>query len=294
MLSKRLSITPLVILLFLAGLACSGTQSLIKLSGVKGESQDAQHDQWTDLLEADQENVDRQDAGSDTLEGETRSSDGVDSNQSSESPGETGVDPSLDQTALSQRINSGDMIIELIESTGGGTQGKIIEIVIINKSGEEIIFEIPPGLVFSPVGSDEQDLMVLDGEIITLDPDETIVLSPYVICIESSASTPSSGSSYEIGYLADGDLLAFAECVDQQTNGELSGDDIGLQFATWSIANQGQILGMPEGSEESEGAFSELTEEWEISGMLDSMTEMMEVMSDEWLQRCDISPGGEE
>ncbi len=292
--NKRLSIAPFVILLFLASLACSGSQSLIKFPGVRGEAQDAGHTEWSDLFEGDQENQDRQDTGSDTIEGESGSADGADSNQSSQSSGEIAVDPSLDQTALGQRLKSGDMIIEWIESTGGGTQGQIIEIVMINQSGEEIIFEIPPGLVFSPVGSDEQDLMVLDGEIVTLGPDETIVLSPYVICIESSASTPSSGSAYEIGYLADGDLLAFAECVDRETDGDLSDDDFSLQLAAWSIANQGQILAMPDGIEGLEGAFAEMLEGWEISGLLEIMTETMGAMSEEWIQRCDISLDGEE
>jgi len=290
--NKRISIPLLIILLLMAGLACSGTQRLF--SGVTGEAQDTQHREWSDLREADHENVNPQDAGSDTLEGESRSSDGADSNQQSGSHDEIHIDPSLDQTTLGQRIKSGDMIIELIESTGGGTQGQIIEMVIINQSGEEIIFEVPPGLVFAPVGSDEQELMVLDGEVVTLEPGETIVLSPYVICIESSASTPSSESAYEIGYLADGDLLAFAQCVDQETNSEIREDDIGLQFAAWSIANHGPILEMPEGSGDDDGALSELTEEWEDAGLLETMTELMSEMSDDWLQRCDISVDGEE
>lgn len=292
--SKRISILLMIVLLLLAGLACSVTQRFITSPGITGESQDAQHDQWSDLLGEDQENGDPQDAGSDTLEGESRSSNEADTDLGSGSLDEIQIDPSLDQTALGQRIKSGDIIIELIESTGGGTQGQIIEMVIINQSSEEIIFEIPPGLVFSPIGSDEQELMVLDGEVVTLEPAETIVLSPYVICIESSASTPSSGSAYEIGYLADGDLFAFAECVDQETNGDLYEDDIGLQFAVWSIANQGSILEMSEGSEEVEGAFSELIAAWEISGLLETMTELMSGMSEDWLQRCDISVGGEE
>lgn len=292
--NKRLSISLIVILLILVSLACSGSQSLFNSSGVKGEAQDAEHTEWSDLFEGDQQNQDRQDPGSDTLEGETRSSDGADSDQSSQPSGEIEVDPSLDQTTLGQQIQSGDLIIDLIKTTGGGTQGKIIEIVMINQSGEEIIFEIPPGLVFSPVGSDEQDLMVLDGEIVTLDPGETIVLSPYVICIESSASTPSSGSAYQIGYLADGDLLAFAECVDRETEGDLGDDDFSLQLAAWSIANQGQILAMPEGIEGLEGAFAEMLEGWEISGLLEIMTETMGAMSEEWIQRCDLSLEGDD
>jgi hypothetical protein len=292
--NKKVLLALVAMIFFLTGLACSGTQSFLKYSGISGESRDAQHDQWSDVLEPGQENADPQDPGSDTIEGESSSAEGVDSSQQSGSQNEIQIDPSLDQTALAKRIKSGDMVIELIESTGGGTQGQIIEMVIINQSGEEIIFEVPPGLVFSPVGSDEQDLMVLDGEVVTLEPDDTIVLTPYVVCIESSASTPSSGSAYEIGYLADGDLLAFAQCVDQDTNGDLGEDDIGLQFAVWSIANQGYVLEMPESLGEEGGAFSELMEEWEVSGMLETMTEMMSLISDDWLQRCDISVGGED
>ena len=290
----RFMLPLLVVTLFLAGLACSGTQYFLKYTGVDGEARDAQHDQWSDVLEPGQENPAQPESGSDSLEGEIRSEEGGDSSQPAGSQDDIRIDPSLDQTRLAKSIKSGDIVIELIESTGGGTQGQIIEVVIINKSGEEIIVEIPPGLVFAPADSDEQELMVLDGEVVTLDPDETIVLTPYVICIESSAATPSTGSDYEIGYLADGDLMAFAQCVDQETNGDLGEDDISLQLAVWSIANQGNVLEMPDSSEAIGGAFAELFEDLELSGMLETMSEMMAAMGEEWLQRCEISVGGEE
>ena len=136
--------------------------------------------------------------------------------------------------------------------------------------------------------------MVLDGEVVTLEPGETIVLSPYVICIDSSASTPSSGSAYTLGYLAEGNLLAFAECVDQESNGDLNEDDLGLQLAAWSIANNGPILDTLEGSDEGEGVFSDLIAEWENLGLFEAMADLMSGMSEDWLQRCDISVGGEE
>jgi hypothetical protein len=294
MMDKRIMLPLLVVILLLAGLACSGIPMFSKYNGVAGESRDANHDQWSNLLEPGQENANPPETGSDSIEGEARSEGGGDSNQPGGSQDDNQLDPSLDQTILGKHIKSGDAVIELIESTGGGTQGQIIAVVIINKSGEELVLEVPPGLVFSPVDSDEQDLMVLDGEVVELEPDETIILTPYVICIESSAATPSSGSSYEIAYLADGDLLAFAQCVDEEAGANLSEDDIALQLAVWSIANQENVLEMPEGSENLGGAYAELFEELELTGMLETVYEMMAGMSEEWLRRCEVSVGGEQ
>ncbi len=289
MIKERKPILLFIVLVIAAGLACSGTQRFQRFLGVDGESLDANHSQWIDESGAEA-GIDLQPADQpDIMAEEPGSSD------SSGSLENIAVDASLDNTTLGQRINSGDLVIELIESTGGGTQGEIVEVVIINRSGEEIVFEVPPGLVFSPIETGEQDLMVLDGEVITLEPGETIVFSPYVICIEASAATPSSGSTYQIGYLESGDLLAFAECVDEETDDELSPDDIGLQFAVWSIANDGNVLEMPEITEAEEGAYAGLMEELAaIPGMVDTMEEMMLGFSEEWLQRCDISIGGEE
>jgi len=289
MFKERKSILLFIILVLLAGLACSGTQRLQRFIGVSGEASDASHDQWIDESGAET-GVDLQPADQPDILGER-----PESSDSAESPENLGLDASLDNTTLGQHINSGDLIIEQIESTGGGTQGEIIEVVIINESGEEIVFEIPPGLVFSPINTGEQDLMVLDGEVVILEPGETIVFSPYVICIDASAATPSSGSVYQVSYLESGDLLAFAECVDEETDDTLSPDDIGLQFAVWSIANDGNVLEMPEITEAEEGAYAGLMEELAaIPGMVDTMEDMMGVFSEEWLQRCDISVGGEE
>ena len=178
MIKERKPILLFIVLVIAAGLACSGTQRFQRFLGVDGESLDANHSQWIDESGAEA-GIDLQPADQpDIMAEEPGSSD------SSGSLENIAVDASLDNTTLGQRINSGDLVIELIESTGGGTQGEIVEVVIINRSGEEIVFKIPPGLVFSPIETGEQDLMVLDGEVVTLEPGETIVFSPYVICIQ--------------------------------------------------------------------------------------------------------------
>jgi hypothetical protein len=185
--------------------------------------------------------------------------------------------------------------IESIEIEDGDTQGEIIDITIINQSGESLLIEIPAGLVFTPEGTDEQNLMVLDAVVVTLQPEETIVLSPYVICIEADAAIPSFGSSYQLGYMESNDLLAFAQCVDEEEDVTLTQDDLGLQFAVWDIASGGNAMELPELTEIEGGALSEMMQELEVLyDLVEELEEMDLGLSEDWLERCGISVGGEE
>jgi hypothetical protein len=205
------------------------------------------------------------------------------------------LDDSLENTSLGQQVGSGDVILESIEIVAEDTQGEIIEISVSNQSEEELLFEIPPGLVFESDAPDEQNLMVLDAVVITLDPEETITLTPYVICIEADVAAPSSGSSYQIGYLESGDLLNFAKCVDQQADGTLDQDDFGLQFAVWSITSGENVMDLPELTGVEGGALSEMMEELEaFSELMEGFEEITLSFGEDWLQRCGISIGGEE
>jgi hypothetical protein len=286
---RKKSILFFIVLMLLTGLACSAVQSFQRFIGADGEVQDANHEQWTDLLE-DEQSADEQPAPEPDTAAEASESSPAGGAQENHA-----LDASLENTALSYQIESGDVTLELIDIIDGDTQGEIIEISVTNQSGEELVFEIPAGLVFSPNETNEQDLMVLDAVVVDLDPGETIVLTPYVVCIDASAATPSSGSEYQIGYLESGDLLAFAQCVDEEEDGTLDQEDLGLQFAVWSIVSSGNIMEMPELSEEEGGALSGLMEELEaIPGMGDALDEMLLVIGEEWLQRCGISVEGEQ
>ncbi|MGB2964977.1 MAG: hypothetical protein WBB69_13430 [Anaerolineales bacterium] len=286
---RKKSILFFIVLMLLTGLACSAVQSLQRFSGVDGEVQDANHEQWTDLLEdepsADEQPAPEPDTGAEASESSTAG--GAQENHA--------LDASLENTALSYQIESGDVTLELIDIIDGDTQGEIIEISVTNQSGEELVFEIPAGLVFSPDETNEQDLMVLDAVVVDLEPGETIVLTPYVVCIDASAATPSTGSEYQLGYLESGDLLAFAQCVDEEADGTLDQEDLGLQFAVWSIVSSGNVMETPELPEVEGGALSGLMEELEaIPGMGDTLDEMILVFGQEWLQRCGISIEGEQ
>lgn len=204
---------------------------------------------------------------------------------------EQGIDVhiSLENTTLGQQLESGEVTLDQLDIAEEDTQGEIIRVHLANQTEEELVVEIPAGLVFSPEESDEQDLMVLDAVVVTLEPEETLILTPYVVCIDAGAAVPSSGSAYQVGYLESDDLLRFAQCVDQESNGSLTQDDIGLQFAVWAIASGGNILEDPEFTGEDDGALSGILGELEI--MAGMMGEMVTLFGEEWLQRCDITPG---
>jgi len=289
MFKDKNSIKLIFVLVILASMACTTMNSIQKFVGDDGEAQDASQDQWTDLSEVESPHDDQSATEADIVAEEPES---FDTGGAQENPA---VDTIFEYTKMVQQMESGDVDLELIEVISEDTQGEIIEVTVTNQSGEELLFEIPAGLVFTPVGTDEQNLMVLDAVVVTLETGETIIISPYVVCIEASATIPSSGSAYQIGYLASDDLLAFAECVDKEVDGTLTQDDIGLQFAVWLIADGGNVLEIPELTEEEGGALSELMEEMEANpDMKEMMEEMMLVISADWLQRCGYSVGGEE
>jgi hypothetical protein len=211
--------------------------------------------------------------------------------ESQETGHEQGIDVhiTLENTTLGQQLESGEVTIDQLDITEEETQGEIIQVLVVNQSDEEQVVEIPAGMVFTPEDSDEQDLMVLDSVVVTLEPEEEIVLSPYVVCIDAGAAVPSSGSTYQLGYLESDDLLTFAQCVDQESNGSLTQDDIGLQFAVWAIASGGNIFEDPEFTEVEDGALSGTLGELEI--MAGMMEEMVSLFGEEWLQRCNITLG---
>lgn len=199
------------------------------------------------------------------------------------------VDISLEKTTLGQQLESGEVTIDQVDITEEETQGEIIQVQVTNQTEEEQVVEIPAGLVFTPEDSGEQDLMVLDAVVVILEPEETLILTPYVVCIDADAAVPSSGSAYQLGYLESDDLLRFAQCVDQESNGSLTQDDIGLQFAVWTIASGENFLEDPEFTEAEDGALSGTLGELDV--MVGMMEEMVTLLGGEWLQRCDITPG---
>ena len=219
------------------------------------------------------------------------------------SPLEGGEKPELDVSPLDQAqpafLQIGEAVLDSVVSTSEGeTEGRILTVQITNPGNDEVLVTIPCGLIFKPEpGRDEQQLMVIQQASATIPPGESANLTPYVICVESSKAVPESGSTYQVGVMATGDLLKLAQCicnetlVDIETYPIAAMDQLGLQFYVWMVSDGLSMDEMIEGMEEAEGALGQIGATGLPEGMEDLFSGLMEMFQDfgqDWLEKCDI------
>lgn len=181
-------------------------------------------------------------------------------------------------------IDWGEAVPDGITSNGEGTAGEIIGIVVHNPSDKPTTVEIPCGLVFNPPeGSGEQKLMVIQAVVEEIPAGSSAELTPYVVCIESSASAPGEGSAYTVGEMVtEAGLLKLSDCLckEKLEPGMAAFQEMmGIQFATWMAAGD---LDLDELNSAEGGAMGEL---------LKSFGDMMQVFTEpaqQWLDKCGI------
>ena len=219
------------------------------------------------------------------------------------SPLEEVEKPELDLSPPDQAqpafLQLGEAVLDGVVSTSEGeTEGRILTVQITNPGNDEVLVTIPCGLIFKPEpGRDEQQLMVIQQASATIPPGESADLTPYVICIESSKAVPESGSAYQVGVMATGDLLKLAQCicnetlVDIETDPLAAMDQIGLQFYVWMVSDGLSMDEMVAGMEEAEGALGQIGATSLLEGMEELVGGLMELFQDfgqDWLEKCDI------
>lgn len=188
-------------------------------------------------------------------------------------------------------LAAGRVASEGVEANSEGQiQGPILTVQLTNPESEEVVVEVPCGLIFRPeTAEDEQRLMSIQPASTTLSGDGSAQVEPYVICIDADRAAPSLGTAYEVGEMASGDLLKLAECLcEEELAGSTFGmEQMGVQFAVWSVSSGMSMEEMLTGGGEGEGALGEfLGEEGEeLFGM---MQEMFVAPAQEILERCDI------
>lgn len=192
-------------------------------------------------------------------------------------------------TSGSLELN-GALLNSITSIADGETTGLILSVQVTNPSSDEIILTIPCGLIFEPSSrSEEQRLMVIQQASGVVLPGETLSLTPYVVCIDSTRSAPTSGSAYQVGTIASDDILKLAMCICQE---ELSTDlendpnafnqQLGVQFAVWAVAEDLSLEGIAGAAGEGVGAVGQLEE---IYGPL---IQLFSSFGQEWLDKCDI------
>ena len=210
-------------------------------------------------------------------------------------------EPDLSPTDQAQPefLQLGEAVLDGVVSTSEGeTEGRILTVQISNPGNDEVLVTIPCGLIFKPEpSSDEQQLMVIQQASATIPSGESANLTPYVICVESSKAVPGTGSTYQVGVMATGDLLKFAQCicdetlVDIETDPLAAMDQLGLQFSVWMVSDGLSMDEMIEGMEDAEGALGQIGVTGLPEGMEDlvgGVMEMFQGFGQEWLEKCDI------
>jgi hypothetical protein len=193
----------------------------------------------------------------------------------------------------------GEAVLDNVVSTSDGdTEGRILTVQVTNPTTNELLVTIPCGLIFNPSpGSDEQRLMVIQQDSATVPPGESADFTPYVVCIDSSNAVPATGSTYQIGDMATGDLLALAQCICDETLADIEVDpsafldQFGLQLAVWAVSDGLSFDEMFEAMEEAEGALGQIgIEEYGegLEDLLGGITDIFQAGGQEWLEKCDI------
>ncbi len=125
--------------------------------------------------------------------------------------------------------------------------------------------------------------MVIQAVVEEIPAGGTAELQPYVVCIESSASSPGEGSAYQVGPMTEeAGLLRFADCLcKEKLNPDMTAfqEILGVQFATWMVADDMNLDEL--GSAES-GASGEMMEAF------GSMMELFTKPAQQWLDKCGI------
>jgi hypothetical protein len=214
--------------------------------------------------------------------------------QTAQPAGEGGDGSSLTAALSEGRVG----LVGIAANTGGQTQGSILTVELTNPESQEVVVEIPCGLIFAPeTAADEQRLMSIQPASAMVPADGAASVEPYVICIDSGRATPSLGTSYQVGEIASGDLLKLAECLcgeDLTATGDAEPGfgNLGVQFAVWSVSSGTDFEELLSGAAAGEGALGDILGEQgeELFGLLQ---DMFLAPAQEWLDRCGIEVEGQ-
>ncbi len=114
----------------------------------------------------------------------------------------------------------------------GGYSEECLNFEIENLKPDTLFILLEPGRRIVSYDSTIQDILILKTVEITLPPLASIILKGYGFCCQSSNSSPSFGSKFNIGFMAPKTWVEFAEFADKSN---FPAD--ALQNAVWVLSN---------------------------------------------------------
>ena len=127
--------------------------------------------------------------------------------------------------------------MKCVLTANGGHQDKSVKAKLTNLGNSAIEIKIPYGTVFQPNDDGDQDLLMVQDELIVLQPKQTKEFLLDAYCIESNDSSPMALETMTFRTLKATDPLAKL-CASMHTKKYIPTD---IQSAVWAVSDNGPI-----------------------------------------------------
>lgn len=146
-----------------------------------------------------------------------------------------GIPPAAKCTSLEQAIR--DKSINFAATTNGGHSENSVHLMLTNLKSTPLEIQIPNGTYFIPSDEGDQNLLLVEDEIIVLQPKENKEVFVDAYCMESSDGSPVKGDKMSFKTLqADSKLKQLTAHIN---GNKLAEHDI--QSAVWAITDDEPI-----------------------------------------------------
>ncbi len=122
----------------------------------------------------------------------------------------------------------------------GGHTGECLKLKLQSKSKKKLAVRIPAGQIFEPQDSNLQVLMISREETFVLEPGRSRITYMYGLCIRAHKSSPSEGSEFSLGPMAEGNLLTLANYLSENKLYQHPS----AQYAVWSVSDEERLEGI--------------------------------------------------
>ncbi|MEZ4686461.1 MAG: hypothetical protein R3B47_10465 [Bacteroidia bacterium] len=136
-----------------------------------------------------------------------------------------------DTLDLGTAVKSGALELKNIRCNGG-YQGEKLQLLLTNTSRKKMVLHLPAGQQFPSEDVDEQDLIHTQDRYIEMMAGNTRSVGIFTMCTQASNMSPRQGSSFQLGSLATGGLLAVAQTIAADNYQSST-----AQSAVWAVSS---------------------------------------------------------
>lgn len=141
-----------------------------------------------------------------------------------------------------QAVNTNQVSFQTIFSNLG-EEG--LEVTVKNKTEKTLHLSIASGTTFISINPEEQNLLLIEENLLVLDPKQTKTVSVTNYCINRYRSAPSEDAQFKLAKTGNANLLKLIEYVKGK-----SYDVDNLQSAVWTITDHEDVAYLYDGTKE--------------------------------------------